>query len=554
MPTIVFFFKARHGFGHARRTVLIADELRALDPSVEIVLVGQMRSLLPFQATAYPVVNFPYLHRLPNDAMEMAFRDFLNAVIARFEPTLIVEDTFPDPNHLFLPALREVPKVLVMRRLSGVFFERMRQQLDLRHYDRILVAQDRAGFAASGHTPDSLLLAELSARFGFFGPVFHLPSTDEIASVRERYGNTPLVVVAAGAGGDTANQGHTERFFWNMAQVSARFLGRVSPARFVFVTGPYYGGCPPPELANVTTVRYEASLAALLHIAKVAVIRPGFNSMHEVISGPANVIFVPGYNDAEDQWGDAGRLATQEGVDVSGCEDVDVLDALIQGALDAPPRVPPAAVKPAQRAMAAAILEELGKVAGSGVRRRPRLLFLLVGGVDTSQRRNAVSTALPNLPQVGVEVARFSGADRRQPAGSALLLDVAPDVDMTPRTLYERGVRVLFLPAGDDYDDQAGPQLLDWLRCYQLRGQGLLPIRLHHLKALVNRPTALRYRVNRLLDEVSMPAIYLDLSRIVELDRLGSYMEEVAVWLRASGVALCPFHEFIGQQATMQLA
>ncbi len=38
--SVAFFFKARHGFGHVRRTLLIADALHALEPAAEVFLIG----------------------------------------------------------------------------------------------------------------------------------------------------------------------------------------------------------------------------------------------------------------------------------------------------------------------------------------------------------------------------------------------------------------------------------------------------------------------------------------------------------------------------------
>lgn len=564
--TIAFFFKARHGFGHVRRTLLIADALRALEPTAEIFLVGQVRSLLPLRETPHRVINFPHMNRLPNDAMETALRKLLNDVIAEIDPALIVEDTFPDPNHLFLPAAREVPKALVLRKLSGIFFERMRRRGELRHYDRILVAQDWAGFTAGGHSPDSLLLAGNSSRFHFFEPVFHLPGPSEIADVERRYGAEPLVVVAAGAGGETGDQGYTERLFMSLSAVAAQFLERSVPARFVFVTGPYYAGAAPPELGNITTVSYERSLAALLHLAKVAVIRPGFNSLHEAVSGPARLVLVPGHNTAEDQWGDGRRLAARDGIDVSDREDVDRLGALVLAGLTAPPRTPPVTLRPAQREIAAALLEEVRLHADPWGRPAPPGVFLLAGGLDTPERHAVAAAALPGMPRVGVDVsvpapgdgsghpAERSPRDRsRQAPPAALLLDVAPGIDLTPASLHAEGVRVLFLPERDDYDDQAGPQLRDWLRGHHLGGQGLLPVRLHHLKVTETRPGELRYRLERLREQVAVPAIYLDLSGVTSADRLDAYLRDVSAWLAAAGLALRGLGDFISGRTTAWL-
>ncbi|GIH26293.1 hypothetical protein Aph01nite_46030 [Acrocarpospora phusangensis] len=604
-PTVAFFFKARHGFGHVRRTLLIADALHALEPSAEIFLIGQVRSLLPFRGCPYPVINFPHLHRLPNDAMEASLRKLLNHVIAEIGPSLIVEDTFPDANHLFLPAVREVPKALVLRKLSGVFFERMRQRGDLRHYDRILVAQDRASFATSGHSPDSLLLAEHSSRFRFFGPVFNRPNPSETAAVARRYGPGPLVVVAAGAGGDSGDHGYPERLFMTMSAIARR-----SAARFVFVTGPYYGGAEPPALENVTTVSYEPSLAALLHVAKVAVIRPGFNSLHEAVSGPARVILVPGHNTAEDQWGDAHRLSAQDGIDVSPLDDADRLEKLVLTGLQATPRVPPPTLQPAQRNLAAALLDEI-RLHIDPWAKPVHGVFLLAGGLGTPERQAVAAEALPGMPQVGDDVSAYDqtisaealpGTPRvagdatawdqaavadtprvvgharandqvvagvratapRQadpvhpghgsdPGSKALFLDVAPSVDTTPASLHARGVRVLFLPERDDYDDQAGPQLRDWLLANPLSGQGVLPVRLHHFHADDTRPGEFRYRLGRLRERTAVPAMYLDLSGVSSAGRLAAYLQEIAAWLAVAGLTPLSLDEYVGRLAMARL-
>lgn len=555
-PTVAFFFKARHGFGHARRTLLIADALYALEPAAEVFLIGQVRSLLPLQQTGYRVINFPHLHRLPNDTMEAALRKLLNHVIAEITPSLIVEDTFPDANHLFLPAVREVPKVLVLRKLSGVFFERMRQRGELQHYDRILVAEDRAGFAAGGHSPDSLLLAEYSSRFRFFGPVFNLPGAADIADATRRYG-TELVVVAAGAGGDSGDQAYPERLFMSMSAVARRFLDRDTAVRFVFVTGPYYSGAAPPELGNVTAVRYESSLAAFLHAAKVAVIRPGFNSLHEAVSGPARVILVPGHNTAEDQWGDSRRLAAQDGIDVSDVADVDRLDALVLAALRAGARLSPASLVPHQRILAEALLEEIRLHADQASTPPPGRVFLLAGGLGTPERHAVAAGAFPVMARVGVEVSGYDRAEGIKPAqdrsARALVLDIAPGVETTPASLHTAGIRVLFLPERDDYDDQAGPQLRDWLLAHPLAGQGLLAIRLHHFTADDTRPGEFRYRMGRLREQMPVPGMYLDLSGIVSLSRLRAYLQDVAAWLSRAALEPRGLAEFVGFRAMADL-
>src|SRR5579859_4958769 len=128
MQRVVFLVQNGIGFGHIRRTLLIAEQIRLLDPNVEVIFISQANSLLLFQMSPFRVINFPFLHRLPNNAAEHVYRTLLCEILANLKPTIVVEDTYPDQWYLSVPALQDIPKILIMRRIDPLAFDEFRRQ------------------------------------------------------------------------------------------------------------------------------------------------------------------------------------------------------------------------------------------------------------------------------------------------------------------------------------------------------------------------------------------------------------------------------------------
>lgn len=296
MPGIVFLVQNGVGFGHIRRTLLIASEIRRLSPKTWVGFISQAGSLLPFQGTDFPVVNFPFFHRLPSAAADHAYRISLETTLDELEPDLVVEDTYPDSWYGGCRSLTNTPRALVLRRIEPDSFDEFRRHGEFATFDRILIAQDRADFFAEAHSGPSASLVALSDRFQFVGHIFHRSSAADRARLRARYAATAerLVVVSAGAGGTHINERYPERLFTSMAAVARRTRRSGMRLRFAFVLGPYYAGKRIDTAPNVTVTEFEPDLSALLQCADVAVIRPGSNVLYESLAGDANLVVVPG--------------------------------------------------------------------------------------------------------------------------------------------------------------------------------------------------------------------------------------------------------------------
>lgn len=576
-PRILLLVKNGIGYGHARRALLISDELRAL--GADPVVISQAPSLHIFQGQAAKVVNFPLLHRVPSSAAELAYLDLLDRVVEGLRPELVVDDTYPDRRYLQLPSLREVPRVLVMRRVEPIAFDQLRRDGFLAPYERILLAQDEEDFAGEPHSTASRQVVELSGRFRFTGRIHHEPTQNELADVQERYGGqAPLVVVNAGAGGDQIDDAFTDTFFKTAASTAQHCLGREIPAQFVAALGPYYRGEELPHLPNLTCVAWEPRLSALLRIAAVAVLQPGHNVINETLAGSARLVLVPGESWMEGQHELADRMAAADQARVAPVGDAETLTRQVLAALDEGPRDPRPTRRPsgAPRAAQQILTEARRKgldvpvrmprpavcllVSAAGSLSSPTLAQLLrrvgladagvvapgdrdldaAGGSPVAGQVGRVSALLPERPNVGINSV--------SPLPRTLLVDVRPPTTLTPAALAAAGVRLLL----DDGPSESGGHLGRWL-AYHADSGGILTAGAWLHRADINRPDRLVRRVALLLRERTAAAIHLDLSRLTESAAAASYCEHVARALADGSVQLITPPDYAARLAETQL-
>lgn len=70
-----------------------------------------------------------------------------------------IEDTYPDPRYDHLPALRGIPRVLLVRRLDGESFDILRTRGAFLALRRILLAEGEYDLAHEGHSGESVAAA-----------------------------------------------------------------------------------------------------------------------------------------------------------------------------------------------------------------------------------------------------------------------------------------------------------------------------------------------------------------------------------------------------------
>lgn len=576
-PRILLLVKNGIGYGHIRRGLLISDELRAL--GADPVVISQASSLQIFEGQAAKVVNFPLLHRVPSSAAELAYLDLLDRVVEELRPEVVVDDTYPDRRYLQLPSLREVPRLLVMRRVEPIAFDQLRRDGSLVPYDRILLAQDEQDFASEAHSTASRGAVELSGRFRFTGRIYHEPTLSELADVRKRYGGpAPLVVVNAGAGGDQIDDAFTDTFFKTAASTARRCLDRGIPAHFVAALGPYYRGEGLPRLPNLTCVEWEPRLSALLRVAAVAVLQPGHNVISETLAGSARLVLVPGESWMEGQHELADRMSTSGQARIAPVGDADALTNEVLAALDEGPRDPQPTRRPSgARRAAQQILDEArrNRLEAPVHWPRPAVCLLVSAGGSTSLSTLAHllqrvgwadagvvaprdgDTDAEERPPVARRVGRISAllterpnADISPASGLArtFVVDTNPPASLTPAALAAAGVRLL-LDAGPS---ESGGHLGRWL-AYHDGSAGILTESAWLHRASIHRPDRVARRVALLLRNRTAVAIHLDLSHLADPAAVADYCQHAARALADGSVQLIPPPDYLARLAETQL-
>lgn len=570
MDRILFLIKNGIGFGHVRRAILVAEAIHRLVPSAEITIICQANSLKLFRNVPFRVINFPLLDRLPNNSTERAFVELLTEVITQLAPSIVIEDTYPDWRYLSMPPIQNIPKVLLIRRLDRYGFEWFRKEGYFSRYDRIVIGQHQGDFLLADHSPKSKLLIEFSGRFTFSGPIFRYPTREELHRAANLYRPdlNPLVVVNAGAGGDHFNDAYCERLFISMSRVATRFELEERAARFIFVLGPYYGGVEPPPQANVTVVKFEPDFTALLHLARVVVVRPGHNTVYEALSGTAEVIVVPNISYLEDQHSFSDYLRKQYGVAIADHEDTLGLFHLTDQLLHNPGRTHLKVPTPGQDSAAQAIIKEIDydtKLSHQLRNVSSVRAFLLVadtsiectgktmtplqrscGGPVYFVSKDSSERNIPDLDALHHTSPSVGTSDLFSPA---VLLRSISTRSLTPHVLREGGVKVILYTNRCEF----GMTAEDWLQHHDITQYGMLQCKLFHFYALPNGLRQFAYVMSKLLPTSGILPLFVDLSLISNESQLTEFFKTLTDWITECGVSLMTLDEFVQETAFSNL-
>lgn len=373
------------GLGHATRTRLLAEALVSRGHTVLV--------LTDSEALAEATSARLQVEWMPAAFSELAPRQRFEALLARFKPHLVTEDTGTRPDLRSIPAIKAARKVLLLRRVDGYGLERYRRAGTFDYYDRTFVLSTFQELLSQPTVlPVTRRAMRTSRRFRYFGPIYRTPSTVELDEAAARYRNndTRLVVVSAGGGGDHGSDTYCKDLYDAVPEVAAALNEMGDPVKIVLVTGPLYRAPVPPLAPGLEVVAHEPALHALLHIADVAVLRPGTNVLFEAMSGSARLVLVPGKSHFEDQASHSQSWADAEGAVVSSSMVDDLVKACHTQVL-AGPRQSPRPAPSAEAAVVAALMDEgEGRSFGVADDRPHRSVFVLL-----SIEREDIEGSLP---------------------------------------------------------------------------------------------------------------------------------------------------------------
>lgn len=539
MKTIALLVKNGIGYGHIRRALLLARALKDTG-RYRPVIISQAGALDIFATTSVPVVNLPLLHRVPSAVTEDCYTEILDELLRQLSPALVIEDTYPDPRYLALPALQSRPRLLVMRRMDAASFDTLRITGRLNPYDAIALLQTPDEFAAEGHSPDSHATV-LGGRFTFVGNISHVPSAAEVAEAR-RHASVPadgkLVVVAAGAGGDQMPDGYGDRLFSAALDIAKTLHAEGVSTRFVVVTGPYYAGRELDPAPNTTVRRFDPHLAALVGAADVALIKPGNNLLSEALRGNANLVLVPDVSFMEGVEAHASRVAETYGGAVVA-PDHDEIEKALRDALDAPGRTrrpdPGIDGLPAVQYLVDSLLRPPRPEIV------PKRLALILSGTDL--RPDEVVQVHHTLDEVLLFPRQIPSLRSAPNPAPVAIADTVSEV--SPQAHVDAGLHMLLVA---DHDHQT---VEDWLAAAP-PSRRLFLHPMITLRAVAGAPDRCEHQLAELFSGTDHLCVRLDLQNMT-MEAASAYLHHLGRWIESQPVHLCHPKHFVRQHANALL-
>ncbi len=308
---IVFLLKNGIGFGHFKLALTISKNFNK--EKYEMIFITQAKSTRIFNGYEYKVINIPMMHLLRHNNEVLLFHQLINSILNHIKPDVVIEDTYPDNFYLNLTALVHVSKILFVNRLVASEFEELYYEGALARYDKLIILKEKKEYMSTTFSNEVKNFVNYSDQMAYCGNVFNCPSKAEKKFVREKYhfkNFQKTIVVNCGAGGWHIGENVCKTIFEQIVGISNAIIDQKHNYQFIFLLGPY-SEYMKEELDrqvvfknNVVFVDFEDSSDALFQECDLVILRPGYNSTMEALSGCAQVILLPGisYMEEQDSW------------------------------------------------------------------------------------------------------------------------------------------------------------------------------------------------------------------------------------------------------------
>lgn len=334
---IVFLLQNGIGFGHFKLALTIS---RYIDSSkYKVIFITQAKSTRIFEGYNYQVFNIPPTYSLNNNNEVLLVYSLVEALIRRIRPSLVIEDTYPDDFYLNIPSLLKVPKLLIVNRLLSTEFENYYYSGLLGQYDKLLILKNQKAFQNTFSSVEVKNYVSFSERLIYCDNVFNSPSSIICSKIREKYnmsGFEKTIVVNCGAGGWHIGENVCKTIFGEILKAANNIIDESHNYQFIFISGPYssylYELFKPAIIksSNIRFIDFEDHADALFKEADLVILRPGYNSTMEALSGSARILLIPGISYMEDQIVWCEELRNKYGISYLAVDNICEIEAFIR--------------------------------------------------------------------------------------------------------------------------------------------------------------------------------------------------------------------------------
>ncbi len=334
MKKVVFMLQNGIGFGHFKLALTISKYMKE---KCDISFITQAKSTVIFDNYDYKVYNFPMLYSLKSNNEILIMNNLINKLLEDIHPDLIIEDTYPEDFYMNLPATKNIPKLLLMNRLNATEFENFFYSGILNQYDKLIVLKEKETFINEISAKEVRNYAIYSDKIKYLSGVFNEPSETIKNEVEQKYNLKKFdknIVVNCGAGGWHIGNNICEKIFDKVINTTNKLVENGINIQTILVLGPYSKYLEEKYKKNmnehIKIVDFETNLDALFHKVDLVILRPGYNTTMEALSGKQNILLLPGISYMEDQDVWCRELATTYGIDYLNVNNLDEIDFKIE--------------------------------------------------------------------------------------------------------------------------------------------------------------------------------------------------------------------------------
>lgn len=295
------------GFGHFKRALVIADAFDKSEYDVRFIVQASATDI--FRGRDYPVYAFPLLYSIKHNNGREVIYSLINSLISKLGPSVVFEDTYPEDDYLNIPALYNIPRMLIIRRVDSNHLDNLFFDGYLSSYDMLLFMEKKERILDKISNPAVKTYLNYSENCNFVGDIFDKVENYQKDRVIKKYCLLQYkknVVFNCGAGGWHKGINICKKIFDDGLKAVSEIADTHPEYQFVFVTGPYSGWSIPDSKnkKNIRIEQYEENLSSLFQGADVCIIRPGYNAVMECLAGDCDIILLPNisYMEKQDEW------------------------------------------------------------------------------------------------------------------------------------------------------------------------------------------------------------------------------------------------------------
>lgn len=309
MKLMIYAINGR-GMGHLNRTLVLAQAIRKLDPTHDIVFVVGSPVFGIVNDAGFEVVKVPDTHHTLGfftglDNRQSFLNDVFRSLVEHYEPDVFLADFIVNADLFSEVKDRGIGLALILRKQRPEVVESLRKQRCMRLVDRYLLPHSRE------ELPLEALPSAWRRRAYHLGPIGRPLSSDAIAEVRAQFAlpTERLVVVTIGGGGNPDSH-PTLRL---AREVIATHAAAARDIRWVLVHGPYFPEAVKESRGAVSELRFTTDLLPLMASADVVLCNAGYNTLRELDTCGTPAVLIPLTNTGRDDQVERAALWQSEG-------------------------------------------------------------------------------------------------------------------------------------------------------------------------------------------------------------------------------------------------